>query len=214
VPDTIARMKVSATLGAALAAFVALSLPEIARADEESADSRRDKTGSIVLRATDAEGHDIVDATAEIDGNRTVPVNGRSVELDPGKHTIKITRPSGGVAFEDVILVAQGEKDRVVVAKLLAKKDDAKHASKVPPASVIAWTVGGIALLTFAGFGLKARVDYDDYEALCGNRCADSERDTVATSVLVADVSLVVAVVAASVGTYFFVTRPSRQETR
>lgn len=177
------------------------------------------KMPTIVFRASDENGRDVADANVEIDGKRTVAVDGRAVEIDPGKHTIKISR-AGSNPFEDVIVVAQSEKDRIVVAKLTAaaatpavvtpvKKDEPAKSGGIPTASIISWGIGGVALLTFAGFGLKARVDYDDYEARCGNRCAESERDTVATSVLVADISLVVAVVAAGVGTYFLLTRPS-----
>lgn len=175
------------------------------------------KMPSVVFRAMDEGGRDVADASVEIDGKRTVAVDGRSVDVDPGKHTIKIVR-AGSKPFEDVIIVAQSEKDRVVVAKLVAvavqaavappPKNDEPKRGGVPTASVVAWGIGGVALLSFAGFGLKARVDYDDYEARCGNRCAESERDTVATSVLIADISLVVAVVAAGVGTYFYLTRP------
>lgn len=176
------------------------------------------KMPSIVLRATDENGRDVADATADIDGKRSVAVDGRPVEVDPGKHTIKVARP-GGKPFEDVIIVAQGEKDRVVVAKLTTvapapaiaqpTKEGPSTKGGVPTASVVAWGIGAVGLLSFAGFGLKARVDYDDFETRCGNRCAESERDTVATSVLVADISLVVAIVAAGVGTYFYLTRPT-----
>jgi hypothetical protein len=180
------------------------------------------KMPSVVFRATDENGRDITDASAEIDGKRTVAVDGRSVEIDPGKHTIKVVRP-GSKPFEDVVIIAQSEKDRIVLAKLapaaapavvpppVDPKKDAPKKSGVPTSSVVAWGVGAVALLSFAGFGLKARVDYDDYADRCGNRCAESERDTVATSVLIADISLVVAIVAAGVGTYFYLTRPTTQ---
>jgi hypothetical protein len=183
------------------------------------------KMPSVVFRATDETGHDLADATVIIDGKRNVSIDGRSIDIDPGKHTIEIKR-TGSKSFEDVIIVAQGEKDRVVLAKLAAasatpaananngavtsptkKEEPAK--SGVPVASWISWGIGGVALLSFAGFGAKARVDYDDYETRCAPRCADSERDTVKTSVLIADVSLVVAIVAAGVGTFFYLTRPT-----
>lgn len=180
------------------------------------------KMPSIVFRATDEGGHDVADASVEIDGKRTVAIDGRPVDVDPGKHTLKITR-AGKRPYEDVVVVAQSEKDRVYVAKLVAAgagsagapvvadskgKDDAPK-SGVPVASWISWGIGGAALLSFIGFGAKARFDYDDYESRCGSRCADSERDTVQTSVTIADVSLVVAIVAAGVGTFFYLTRPT-----
>lgn len=174
------------------------------------------KMPSVVFRAVDENGRDVTDATAQIDDKRSVAVDGRPVEIDPGKHTLRITR-GGSKPFEDAIVVAQGEKDRVVVAKLTAApvvavtaqpKDAASDGTKsrVPTASWIAWGIGGAALISFAGFGLKARIDFDDYQARCGARCTTTERDDVATSVTIADVSLVVGLVAIGVGTalYFF----------
>jgi hypothetical protein len=178
------------------------------------------KMPTVVFRVTDENGKDVADANVEIDGKRTVGVDGRAIDVDPGKHTIKVAR-TGSKPFEDVIIVAQGEKDRVVIAKLASaalapavaastkKTEEPATGGGVPTASVVAWAVGGVALLSFGGFALKAKSDYDDYESRCGNRCAESERDTVATSVLIADVSLVVAIVAAGVGTYFYLTRPA-----
>lgn len=175
------------------------------------------KMPTVVFRAVDETGHDVTDASAQIDGSAPVAVDGRAVDVNPGKRTIRISR-AGSRPFEDVIVVAQGEKDRVVVAKLAPAPIAAtpvetpapvKTSRGVPTASWVAWGIGGAALLSFAAFGLKARVDYDDYESRCGSRCAPSERDTVQTSVTIADVSLVVALLAAGVGTVFYLVRPT-----
>lgn len=176
------------------------------------------KMPSIVFRAVDETGHDVTDATAQIDDKRSVAVDGRAVEIDPGRHTLRISR-TGSKAFEDVIVVAQGEKDRVVVAKLSAAAPVAvasipaePHAGsttrRVPTASWIAWGVGGAALLSFAGFGLKARMDFDDYQSRCGARCTTADRDDVQRSVTIADVSLVVGLVAAAAGTALYLVQP------
>ncbi len=175
------------------------------------------KMPSVVFRAVDESGRDITDATAQIDDGRSAAVDGRPVEIDPGKHTLRITR-GGSKPFEEAIVVAQGEKDRIVVAKLVAaapvlvsaptKDEAAGTKSRVPTASWIAWGIGGAALLTFAGFGLKARSDFDDYQARCGSRCTTDERNDVATSVTIADVSLVVGLVAAGVGTVLYLVQP------
>jgi len=181
------------------------------------------KMPTVVFRAVDRDGHDVADATARIDDKRTVAVDGRAADIDPGKHKIRVTR-ADGYWFEDTIIVAQGEKDRVVVAKLAQPPPVAVKKEPIPPpppkdetpakkgavplGSWIAWGIGGAGLITFAGFGIKARLDYDDYESTCGSRCTMSDRDSVAQSVLIADIGLVVAVVAGAIGTVIYFARP------
>lgn len=176
------------------------------------------KIPTIVLRAAGEDGRDIADATAQIDGRASVAVDGRPVEIDPGRHTLRVSH-DGHRPFEDVVVVAQGEKDRVVVATLKAAAPVAATAEtpappaaaapkRVPTASWVAWGIGAGALLTFTAFALKARIDYDDLESRCGNRCTLSDRDDVATTVTVADVSLVIGLVAAGVGTVFYLAQP------
>jgi hypothetical protein len=184
------------------------------------------KMPSIVFRAVDEGGRDVTDATAQIDDKPEVPVDGRAIEIDPGKHKVRIAH-AGSKPFEDVLVVAQGEKDRVVVAKLatsapiaapapapVAPPETSPKKCSGPVASWVAWSVSGVALLSFAGFGRKARLDFDDYQARCGSRCTTSERDDVATSVTIADVSLVVGIVAAGVGTALWLFQPKAAEVR
>jgi len=174
------------------------------------------KMPTIVLRVEDQNGRDVTDATAMID-SQAVTLDGRAVDVDPGKHHVRITR-AGAKPFETDIVVAQSEKDRVIVGKLApdGPADTTKPApatpdgprSGVPLASWIGWGVGAAGLASFSIFGLKARLDYDDYESTCGQRCTTSDRDSVQTSVTIADISLVIGLVGVAVGTYFYLTRP------
>lgn len=162
------------------------------------------KMPTVVIRAVDENGHDVNDAVALLDG-QPVFLDGRAVEVDPGKHRVEIKR-SGKKTFETEILAAQGEKDRVVVGKLAS---EAPPGRRVPLPSWIGWGIGAAGLLSFTAFGIKARVDYDGFESSCGNRCAVSDRDSVATSVTIADVSLVIGLVAAGIGTAFYFLQPN-----
>jgi hypothetical protein len=175
------------------------------------------KIPTLVIRVVDADGRDVIDATVLLD-DRPTNLDGRAVEVDPGKHRIRIVRP-GSKPFETEIIAAQGEKDRIILGKLVAEEpprpplpipsppsEPARRG--VPTASWIAWGIGAAGLASFAIFGIKARLDYDSYESSCGRRCTESARDSVATTVTTADVSLVVGLVGAAVGTVVFLMQP------
>jgi hypothetical protein len=176
---------------------------------------------SLVFRVTDAAGHDVTDATTTIDGVVVgTELSGRPIEVNPGPHRVRFDR--GEAHVEETIVAAESEKGRVITLKLgaaaappppVARSESTPRsvgatARPVPLASFIAWGVGGAALIGFGVFGLKARSDFDDYKATCGSRCTDAERDSVKSSVLLADVFLVTSIVAATVGTVVYLTRP------
>lgn len=170
------------------------------------------KVPSVVVRVVDESDRDVHDATATIDG---VPIvlDGRSLEIDPGRHRLRIEK-AGSKPFETELLTAEAEKDRVVVGKLAREAPEPSRArSRVPLASWIGWGIGAAGLLSFGAFALKARSDFDDFQSTCGSHCANADRDSVSTSVTIADVSLVIGLVAAGVGTYFFLARPRAEVT-
>lgn len=177
------------------------------------------KIPTLVIRVVDDNGRDIADATVLLD-DRTIDLDGRAVEVDPGKHRIRIMR-AANKPFETEIIAAQGEKDRVIVGKLVADEGPPRPRppisppaperparAVVPTSSWTAWGIGAAGLLSFSIFAVKARLDYDSYAASCGQRCSASERDSVATTVTIADVSLVVGLVGAGVGTVLFLLHP------
>ncbi len=171
------------------------------------------KLPSLVLRAVDDQEHDVTDATVFLDG-REVVLDGRPIEIDPGRHRLRVERP-GAKPFEKEVVAAQGEKDRVIVGKLVAEPPPPPEPAAPPPPrravpkeSWVGWGIGAAGLLSFSIFGTKAQVDYDDYRSSCGQRCSLSDRNSVATSLTVADVSLVLGLLGAGVGTVFYLMQP------
>lgn len=180
------------------------------------------KLPSLVIRVVDGNDGDLTDASVFLD-DRPLPLDGRSIEVDPGKHRLRVTR-SGSKASETELIAAQGEKDRRVLVRLAGEKPLETQAvlpkarvaepaapsmfAHIPKASWIAWGIGAAGLLSFSAFGLKARLDYDSYSSTCGNHCSLSDRDSVSTTVTVADVSLVVGLVGAGVGTLLWLMQP------
>jgi hypothetical protein len=176
------------------------------------------KIPTLVIRVVDDDDQDVTDASVVLD-ERAIDVDGRAVEVDPGRHRLRITRP-GMKPVETEFVAAQGEKDRVIRGKLAVARPpppatppsmplpEPSKDRHVPTASWIAWGIGAAGLLSFSAFGIKARLDYDGYRSSCDQRCTISDRDSVARTVTLADVSLVVGLVGAGVGTALFLMQP------
>jgi hypothetical protein len=188
-----------------------------------------EQTPSVVVRVADAEGGDITDGTATIDGVEH-PLDGKPVLLDPGKHVVAVTGHDGS-RVEKKLLLATGEKSRLVEVRLeMAKPSGAGKssgaASEAPPHGPTeeragiptgAWVLGGVSVLAFGSFGvfgLSARSELDKLKKACSPSCTEEQTKTGRTNALVADISLGVGVAAlAGAVTWALLSRPSSPET-
>jgi hypothetical protein len=158
---------------------------------------------SLVFEARDEKGD--ADGAVKVSLDGTVVsehLTGSSVEVEPGEHTVKFERADGKV-IEQKVLVAEGEKNRKIVAEyasLVPKKDEppppaiAEH--QIPLGSYIAGGVAVVALGSFAVFALTGKSTEDDLAGKCSPNCTDDEVGSVNRDYLIADVSLGVAAVA------------------
>jgi hypothetical protein len=169
---------------------------------------------SIVLALRDEAGHDIVDARTFVDGEARA-LDGQALSLDPGRHAVRFEM-TGCESAEQLVLLAEGEKNRAIVGTLRCGGPTPPSSSAPPPsptsspASSAAETpatssvpsatpsrtlplvlagVGIVGLAGFAYFGLQGRADIDDVRSTgCAPSC---DRDAVMharTKLLVADV--------------------------
>lgn len=91
---------------------------------------------SIVIDATDEDGHDIGDARVLVDGFEVASTTeGRSIEIDPGPHTVRVER-LGHAAVEQKIIAKEGMHARRVGAILV--RPHADGTPKVLPTSDVA----------------------------------------------------------------------------
>lgn len=74
-----------------------------------------EQTPSVIVRTVDARGQDVLGARVTID-DALVELDGKPVQVDPGQRLIKARAKSGAVA-ESKVLIAQGEKSRVIEIK-------------------------------------------------------------------------------------------------
>jgi hypothetical protein len=167
---------------------------------------------TIVIVLVDAKGNDVTGARIFVDGSKSAePLDGHALILDPGTHKISVESPSGG-SIEETLVAREGEKNRRVRLQLPASTKP--PASDVPvPAPVrtspspAVWVLSGVAVVglgSFAYFGLDGKHKENDLKTRCAPLCKDTEVDPMYKSYLLADVSLGVSVVAASVAGYLF----------
>lgn len=190
---------------------------------------------TVIFSVIDGKGADVssvkvsVDDTLLLDG-----LDGRPVELDPGKYHFRFVLPDGLELSVDA-LVREGEKNRVVGVRAPEEKAplaSTPHAATGPtpvevppkpaPAStpVGAWIATGVAVVGFGTFGTFAMLGNSDKNKLndCAPSCAESEhdrRDSLKTKFLIADVGLGVGAVSAIVaGILFLSSGPSEADRR
>ncbi|APR78233.1 Hypothetical protein A7982_03580 [Minicystis rosea] len=163
---------------------------------------------TIVLRARDERGQDLIDVTVDVDGARVAKsLDGVAVPVDPGPHSVHFEAP-GRKAVDITILVAEGDKARSVVAELHATSPAVVKA--VPPAPSsgrralpwIAFGLGAASLGAFVALEVMGHTQLSDLEAGCGAKgmCTPEQVAPVRTKFQVAAVALGVGVAGAAAG--------------
>ncbi len=176
---------------------------------------------TVVIRARDAEGHDIVNVKVSVDGHPFLTkLDGASVPIDPGPHAFKYELPSGEV-IEESVLVAEGEKDRVLVVQ-----SKAGPAAPPPPAGVgtasggsgpAPWILIGVGAASLVGFAIVetvAQVRYQDYQDTCGktHTCDEGNVATLRAAFGVGLAMLGVGVVSVGAGVVWLLLTGKHQE--
>ena len=165
---------------------------------------------SVVFRARDRAGRDLVDVTVYLDGKKLLErLDGRARAVDPGAHELRWEH-RGSPAVAQRFLVAEGDKGRLLKARIgpeTPKPDSRPPAvppvlrperrrAGVPAASLVLGGVGLVGLAGFGYFGLTARRDREELRDRCAPDCRESEVDGVRRRVIAANVSLGIGMVA------------------
>lgn len=178
---------------------------------------------SVVLAARDAQGHDLADVVVSVDGGAAAPMGTRAIDLDPGDHRF-VFQHGGSPDVEQRVILREGEKNREVVATFGPPTAPAVQSESVTPAPVesssgenrpvptLTWVLGGLGVAALASFGTFGALGVSqrsgDGCASGGSDCTQSEKSSVDTKFLIADVSLGVGVVALGVATWLYLSRP------
>jgi hypothetical protein len=185
---------------------------------------------TVILSLTDASGKDVTGAQVySNDALLTSELDGRAIALEPGRYTFRFVLPSGEEVKTDA-LVREGEKNRVVTAKLEAPAEPA--ATETGPVSTAPttpteardgglpagfWVASGIgvaALASFTTFAVMGRRKHEDL-ADCSPDCDASRQDdydSLKRNYLIADISLGAAAVSFGVATVLFLTSGNKEQ--
>jgi hypothetical protein len=172
---------------------------------------------SLIITLKNGLGHDVANARVLIDGVEVSPrIDGRAFDVDPGEHRSRVEpldrAPSE--ALEQTIVAREREKARVIAFELkMAKQTEVGPPAPAQPTGDVTralpwtfWAVGGVGVVgagVFGVFGVRGLVQRSDLDD-CRPTCDTARIDRAKTSFLVADVSLVVALVAAGVDTWLW----------
>jgi hypothetical protein len=163
-----------------------------------------DKAVPSVVVSARRDGEDVLGAKASIDG-AAVASKGVAVDVDPGTHTIVVQ--DGTQRVSQTVVVAEGEKGRLLVLVLPARLAATPSAPPTPPAagadrepatlrpSTVALGVAGlVGLVGFGVLSLYGNHRYSDLEA-CRGHCAESDVRATKSAYLAGDIMLGVGVV-------------------
>lgn len=186
-----------------------------------------DKTiPSIVLVVTDADGKDITDAKAFIDGEEVSShKEGKAILLDPGSHKLRVER-IGFDTIEQEVVAHEGDKNRSITVKFPKKGGDEPTkttpeppagdgpktttmvAKPIPGATWVLLGVGVVGLAGFATFGVMGKGKKSDLDASgCKPACSSTDVDAAKKDFLIADIALGVGVVSLGVAAVLALTR-------
>ena len=171
----------------------------------------------VIVHAT-MHGAPLYDARVVVDGAPVAErVDGRAITLDPGKHVVRI-EPPHCLAREKEVTLASGPSqidiDACAEVADATPKPSTVHVVRHPPLAT--FTFGGIAIaatVSFAVFGGVGAADATNLRSTCGTACNQGEVDSANTKLLVADISLGVAIASVAAGLVWWLVAP-RIETR
>ena len=169
---------------------------------------------TIVVRARDARGQDVLGVRVLLDGTPLADrLTGIGLPLDPGPHRLRY-EAAGGDAKEETLLVAQGERDRLVrITFDVALSSDGRRVAvaragtpalpgETTPSLLPLAVTAGVGLAGVGAFTVLELQGWSDYRALKNEPCAATgtcDVSGVRTRLIAGDVALGVGVLSLGV---------------
>ena len=223
----------SGHLQAARASFLQCSnesCPSLVRKDcLEFAEKVSEAQPTVIVAATDPQGHDTADVRFFVDGVRISDrLTGAPVTLDPGEHLLRFEL-QGSTPVEERVILREGERDRSVPVTFATRSPvvpasrtfDASAHAVGPRATTSTWVyalagTSVAALGVFSYFAIAGKSLEKGRAASCSPRCSPAEISPIKRDYVIADIALGIGVVAAATAGWVFLSQgssPSSQST-
>jgi hypothetical protein len=128
-----------------------------------------------------------------VDGEEVAAsLDGRAIEIDPGKRSFRYVSKRGKSIDESVIIL-EGQRNRTLKAVFGHPPPPPPKPFRIP---VLSYALGGVglgALGNFVFWGLLGKSKQGDLEDTCAPRCSQEDADTMRRHYLFADLSLGIA---------------------
>jgi hypothetical protein len=172
---------------------------------------------TLVVGARDTSGADLPGVLVFVDGERVITDPGGTVIVDPGPHTLRFELPPFSPQSQEIV-ARTGERSRLVIATFPADAARERPSERAQtgagggrsPWAYVAGGIGGVALSSFAFFGITGAVERSDLiDRGCKPNCPDDQISDVRTKFIIADISLGVAIVSLAAATFLFLKEPT-----
>jgi hypothetical protein len=169
-------------------------------------------TPTVTFRALDEQGKETLAVRVLIDGVAVVQsIDARALSVDPGEHAVRFELASGH-AVEDKVLVRPGEKNKMIELSFQPKAPPPSAAKPGPVAPPVAppeegggfhiptlgWVGLGVGVaggVMTALFAISANNAESDLRSTCAPGCNPSEKSSIDTKIVLANVGLGIGIV-------------------
>ena len=153
---------------------------------------------TVVLTAKDGAGALLADVTVTVDGaSLTTKLDGRSLAVNPGKHTFHFELANGTSADEQV-LVTEGTQNQTITATLTPQAKPSANppttAEAQSPLRTVGWVLGGVGLagvLVGAVSGIVAISSKSSANCDVSNACDPGPLASAHTAATISDIGLI-----------------------
>jgi hypothetical protein len=202
-----------------LARCAALECPTLAREDcVRWLREVDDAVPTVIVRARDPSGSDLVDVRVTVDGAPLVThLEGRPIAFDPGEHDVRFEAP-GFVPSTEHLVVVQAEKNRVfeVVLRPEPPKRVPTAEQPEPRPRTSMYVLAGIGVGAAVGAAIFGVAGWSHVSALHNSPCAanktcdPSDVDRARRELVAADILTVVAIASIGAATWLWLAPRSR----
>lgn len=169
-------------------------------------------TPTVTFRALDEGGKETFDVRVSIDGATVATgIEARALPVDPGEHTVRF-QLADGRSLEDKVLLRPGEKNRMIELSFQPKSSPQTAPLPLAPSPnaepstfrvpLIAWVglgVGAVGGVMTVAFAVSANNAESDLRSSCAPHCDSSEKSSIDTKIVLANVGLGIGLVGVGV---------------